>query len=262
METEINKTPILESFIKYTVLFYLAIIIHGYLCVVCYYNFFGVSAMTYFTIDDYIHEIFTSWMFLLVSAGTYFFFVVYFRYMERFLIGTQDVSRKLSLLDSKRFTKYLIISVFLFAVISLGLLTTYIIVTERKNLTFYLFYGVPIFFIALLFLSLSYLINFRSLKITRTTMFILTFIIGVFLFNMAKYIDIGYTTLNSKSTDLKRSFHFNTGAIITTSDTVLYLGSSKDYVFMFDKLHKKAFIYNRSTILYTEVNKKKFALTK
>jgi hypothetical protein len=262
MEPEKEKTSILETFIKYTVLFYLALIINGYLCILCYYSFFGVSSEAYFKIDDYIHEIFTSWIFLSISAVLYFFTVIYLKYTEKYIFQPSSDKSQPSLLANERVNKLLIIIVSSLAVVWFGSFITYHIVTGSKKLTFYMFYGVPTFLTIILYLSLHYYVNFKSLKMTKIKLSLITFIFGILLFNLAKYVDVGYTTLNEKSIDLKRTFHLNTGAVITTSDTVLYLGSSKEYIFIFDRSRKKAFIYNRSTVLYTEVDIKKIGLTK
>jgi hypothetical protein len=262
METEKVKTPILETFIKYTVLFYLAVIINGYLCILCYYSFFGVSAEAYFKIDDYIHEIFTSWIFLSISAVLYFFFVIFFKYSERYILAPQPVKSQVRLLDNKLYNKLLIIIFSSAAVVYLGSNITYHIVTGSKKYTNHIFYGVPLFLTIILYFSGTYCINFKSLNLTKLKLFLITFIFGILSFNLASYVDAGYTVLNEKSIDFKRTFHLNTGSVITTSDTVLYLGSSKEYIFIFDRSRKKAFIYNRSTVLYTEVDIIKIAMTK
>ena len=90
METKIEKPSITETFIKYTVLFYLILIVDGYISDFCYYSFFGIPIKPYFSIEDYANEIFSNWQYLIILTGLYFFIQFYFHYTEKWIISSQS----------------------------------------------------------------------------------------------------------------------------------------------------------------------------
>jgi hypothetical protein len=129
-------------------------------------------------------------------------------------------------------------------------------ITGRKENISLLIISVPLVFSVTLYYLLNYFPNFKSSNMTKSKVFLITFVVFVFSMKLASNINHGYRTKNLESTVVKETIYLNNGAIIKTSDSILYLGSSKNYIFIFNKLQNKAFIYDRTTILYTEIDKK------
>jgi hypothetical protein len=84
---------------------------------------------------------------------------------------------------------------------------------------------------------------------------LIVFLLLSVYFNFYLVFTKGVHLYISKSNNQKITFQFNSGKSITTSDSTLYLGNSKDYIFFFDRQKKKAFIYNKSTVNIIEKDK-------
>jgi|ERR1035437_5403901 hypothetical protein len=65
METTNEKPSIFDGFVRNTIIFYLLLILVGYLSILSYYKLFGVNISEYFGIEDYI-DIFFNNLFLLI----------------------------------------------------------------------------------------------------------------------------------------------------------------------------------------------------
>ena len=130
---------------------------------------------------------------------------------------------------------------------------------------FILNYNVLIAFILFLggalFFGIIYLmIRIQNFKLAIFQPIHLLIAILIAVLSWAEFYDTfisGLILLNNKTNDQKMTFNFDTGKSIKTSDTTLYLGKSKDYIILFDKPNKKAFVYNRSTIRSIESEDKK-----
>ena len=113
---------------------------------------------------------------------------------------------------------------------------------------------------ALIFGILYFMIRFQNLKLSQLRPIhgligILIVILSWFEF----YISIadGISLMTTKSNTQAMTFRFDNGISIQTSDSLLYLGKSRDFIFLFDKSDKKAFIFNKSTIKSIEKESQK-----
>jgi hypothetical protein len=249
------KPTIFETFIKYTVLFYLLLIIDGYLSDLCFYSFFGIPIRPYFTIEDYINEFFRNWPFSLLIAVTYFILVSSFKFSERMnnYAGAIKIPKKISV---KIIFLVLIIGLFVSFLILFIALQKWFIKLSGSIIS-YVLIVIPVVVSSLLYFILNDGIIFKSSNMSRNKVLLISSIVFLISMKLTLNIDFGYRSLNSKITELNVKFYFKSGTIIANSDSVVYLGSSKDYLFLYNRLHRKALIYNRSELMYSEIDKER-----
>jgi hypothetical protein len=222
----------------------------------CYYSFFGIPIKPYFSTEDYVNEIFSSWPYLIICSGIFFFIQFTFHYTNKWLISSQSDKNPTSPSFSSKGHEILILVISSLSLIYFTILIILFKVTGNKENIITLIGSVPLIFSITFYALLNYFPNFMSLNMTKFKIFLITFVVLIFSMKLASYINAGYITKNLKSATFKETIYFNKGVIIETSDSILYLGSSKDYIFTFNKPQNKAVIYSRSNILRTEIDKK------
>jgi hypothetical protein len=103
--------------------------------------------------------------------------------------------------------------------------------------------------------AMVYLDQLEEFKLIKVNAFRLALVLAVISLSWMKYYYTfrdGYKLLTSTTNLQKMTFNLDTGKTIITSDSTLYLGLSKDYIFLYNKLRKKTLIYNKSTIKLIE----------
>jgi hypothetical protein len=260
IKTKIEKPSIFEGLVRNSIIFYLILIILGYITTAGYYRIFDIDVYDFFAVEDYLNVVFKNLLLIGIITISYIvigsILVLYVRIKAKSDALNEDVlleGKKEDIKSSRKFFKILfIISVFL-------MLASLIIYLVTKKLTF--LSGLVLSFFPLL-ISGSWVLlidlNQSGLyKISTPQRFLLVLLLISVYFNFYFYYIKGVSLYVSKSNYQKMTFQFNSGKSITTSDSTLYLGSSKDYIFLYSKSDKKAFIYNKSTVTSIESESKK-----
>jgi hypothetical protein len=134
----------------------------------------------------------------------------------------------------------------MFIFIVLSLLTN-----DNKYIQFIIF-ATAIYLASFIYQVLTYLRHIKSIELSTPRLRVITIITFIILIKVAVIVMYGFKDFDSKINNQKMTFNFNKGDKIQTSNTILYLGKSEDYIFLFNKMDKKALIYNRSTIATIE----------
>jgi hypothetical protein len=251
MGKEDDNTSILDGFLRYTVLLYLILIIVGYLSTSCYYSFFGIIIGSYFTIEDYTNVFFTDNFIIIVVAVLYFplTLISNTNWYLRFFFGIRvaevyPIAKEILIKGNKRF----LIGFSIIDALSIILFIIFYIISMKSIILEQL-----LIFIAIITysLSVSVLIHFSytgSIKLTKGQVFITTFIILTILIKLSLSIVEGNIVYNLRTNYQKMIFNFNDGKSIKTSDSTIYIGSSSNYIFLFNKNQETVSIYNKSDI--------------
>lgn len=250
MEEAKKESTIFDEFVSNTLIFYLIIILIGYLSTISYYKIFGIYISSFFTIDDFVSVLFDN-LFLLI------FYILF--YSIAIPIG-RDYTKNIILSDRYR-KKFSIIIQIIFissSTVCFILLLLYHIINNIDYLFFLsILLAFPLF--SGLILYVEHLESFKLIKFSKDrrtfTLLILAFAYIMFFNKFSN----GCLQYDSKTNKQKMVFYLNTGATIKTSDETLYLGGSTDYIFLYYKPQNRAIIYNKSTITSIDIisNRKK-----
>jgi hypothetical protein len=260
IKTKIEKPLIFEGLVRNSIIFYLILIILGYITTAGYYRIFGIDVYDYFTVEDYLNVVFEN--LFLVSIITIGYIVIgsilvlYVKIKAKAESLKEDPIKegtKRGNITSKKSFRFL----FIIAIVGtfLALINAFITkkITDIDGFILCL-YSV---LISGSFLLLTDLDVYGLYKNSLPQRFLIVFLLLSVYFNFYLVFTKGVHLYVSKSNNQKISFQFNSGKSITTSDSTLYLGSSKDYIFLYSKSDKKAFIYNKSTVTSIESESKK-----
>ena len=266
MKTKIKKRlSMLDRFVGNIIIFYLLIIFIGYISILGYYKLFGINVSEYFAIEDYVNIFFNNLIglviLILIFSLIFFFMLTYlekegelkklgYNFMNTLRIKSNTIGFKNFKTKIKRFSIYMgIFSIILFMIYRF--LSNY-----NFLIAFILFFGGALFF------GIIYLmIKLQNFKLAIFQPIHLLLAILIVTLSWAEFYDTfisGLFLLNSKTNRQKMIFNFDAGKSIKTSDSTLYLGSSKGYIFLYSKPGNKAFIYNKSTVksIESEIDKK------
>jgi hypothetical protein len=256
METENKKSSIIDGFARNSIIFYLILVVLGYITTVSYYKIFGIDVYDYFAIDDYINVVFDN-LFLIIIATLCLIFLVLlffelavikkwegfpFNYLNR---GPdyQEKPKQYNKRFRKQFLTFFIISI-VFEIICL----VWFFITHQLSILAQFVVVIGAIFATGLMVVLTDFDKFGIYKnnpLKRSSIG-LAIILGSINFGIV--FDNGTNLYESKTNKQKMIFYFDSGKSIKTSDSTLYLGSSKDYIFLYSKPSNKALIYNKSTV--------------
>jgi len=264
METKSRRPSILDILVRYLTFFYLIFVIIGYLSSYLYYIQFRIDISSYFTLEDYITSFFDVLPGLIIGALTLLILgILNYNKIKKAKarieshVNDENITNTIySQIDEKNLNSFrwaLIVSTICFAIIILVLIFT-------RSKLFFLFLILSIWFVCfsgvftlIYFLKVNKALDFNFEKISiiaETLLFILFIQCGWGTLN-------GFFTLKSSSWVPKTTININSGESINSSDSILFLGVSKDYVFLYDKLDQKSIVFNRLNIISIESEQNK-----
>jgi hypothetical protein len=262
MKLKSKKQPsILERFVRNTIIFYLLLEIVGYFSVSSYYNMFGIDVTDYFATEDYLNIFFKEFISLAI-------FPIILLILLLFLLSKEEKDSSYKKLGYNFLSSFTIEptsigfihfktslrkTLIIFIIISIISIILYLFLFKIKNFTLTLM--VAVLGVVFTFGAIYVMIRFHELKISKFyPLDLLVLLIITMSSWVVFYLSLisGHVLLSSKVNDQNMTFHFINGNVVKTSDSTLYLGKSKDYIFLYSKPGNKAFIYNRSRIEFID----------
>jgi hypothetical protein len=258
METNNEQPSIFDGFVRNTIIFYLLLIIVGYLSNLTYYKLFDFDISGYLVVEDYTNIFFNNLYLLIIMVGYYFFSypaILHFRKKRaesRILRFPNEADRGLYI--DKKIKKFKTYTTVISNISLLTFLVLYLIYDFSNNINVLRFL-IGFSWVPLTSVAMVYLDQLEEFKLIKVNAFRLALVLAVISLSWMKYYYTfrdGYKLLTSTTNLQKMTFNLDTGKTIITSDSTLYLGLSKDYIFLYNKLRKKTLIYNKSTIKLIE----------
>lgn len=245
-----SKKSILEGFVQNAVIFYLLLILLGHVSIYCYYDIFNIPVFDYFNIEDIINVFFKNFIFTILfvifmfGASILLLVITYFIFKNKI---EKEIDEKEV---EKRRKRKILRSLILFIVAIIMEIVYLIVYFKTHSKTSIL--GSTVTIGAIIMggsLYLIYLLNDRKITNIGNNTIIIIFIGIIFgFFNYWLFYAQGIILYKSDHNKQKMTFNFNNGNKIRTSDSLLFLGKSMDYLFFFNKSNKESQIYDRTLI--------------
>jgi hypothetical protein len=250
MEKIVKAKSILEGFVQNIVIFYLTLIFLGGLGIYCYYDIFNIPVFDYYNVDDIINVFFKNFIFtilfiiVLLGTSTLFTAITYFILKNK---KVKEIDEK----EIGKRRKWKILIAFLLFIVTIIMEIIYLI-EYFKTHSMNSLLGSTAAIGAIILAGFNYItLIFNDRKITNidSKKRVIIFIGIMFGFwNYWFYYAQGIMLYKSDHNKQKMTFNFNNGNKIVTSDSLLFLGKSKDYLFFFNKPDKESKIYDRTLI--------------
>lgn len=249
MENDTKKQSIITGFVNNTIIFYLLLVFLGYLSIVLYYNIFNFSVFEYYQLEDYVRIFLTNLfptlvliiMFLILGA-------VFGALSEPIKILFNKLRKRKARTYDIEVAKRNFRNVFYITTLFEVFITVYYFVSRAYNILPLLTFNIGlIIFSGSMFLGLI-LIQKQMINLTHLNMALISFLLFIAYINYWIYYAKGFNMLHSEKNNQNMVFNSSSCGRIITSDSLLYLGASQDYVFLFNKVNQERIIVNRSQI--------------
>ncbi len=254
MEATKQESSIFEGFVKNTIVFYLLLVLVGYLSTLTYYKLFGIDISDYLGIEDYTNMFLDNLFSLLILSILYLVLFAFILkrtgiYIKRKVNNISDAKEKTNFLFKyeKKGTVQLKWTLIISTIIEIVILSVHYFTNSMPLLyVAEIFLFLPI--ISAFGLTIIYLQKTKLIIINKNQFTVILIILSLSYYKYLITFSDGYNLLTKDRNKQKMTFIFDTKNSIKTTNDTLFLGNSKDYLFLYSRSGKKALLYNKAHI--------------